>query len=135
MLLLALQFKKGIITFYMVFVCSVWLCTFFDCYKPLSTTIYYFWQLYITFTIYILLLTAIYYFRHYILLLALSDCDFVRVQDFLAILHICRLKARLEFNSDLLAINQFCFFWSLIVSFINLNSHFENAVLLEILKC
>ena len=118
----------------MMFLC-VWVCTFFDCYKPLSTTIYYFWQLYITFTIYILLLTAIYYFRRYILLLALSDSDFVRIQDFLAIPRICRLKARLAFNSNLLAITQFCFFWSLMVSFINLNLHFENDILSEILKC
>ena len=52
--------------------------------------IYYFRRLYTTYGVYILLTTAIYYFRRlyitfdgYILLLALPDCDFVRIQDLL----------------------------------------------------
>ena len=38
--------KKGIPTYYTMFVCSVRLCTCFDHYKLFSTAIYYFWQLY-----------------------------------------------------------------------------------------
>ena len=61
--------------------------------------------LYATFDGYILLSTAMYYFRHgYILLLALPDFDFVRIQGFPAIKGVCGLKARLEFNTDLLAL-------------------------------
>ena len=46
--------------------------------------IYYFRWLYTTYGGYILLSTAIYYFRQlYILLLALPDCDFVRIQGFI----------------------------------------------------
>ena len=37
---------------------------------------------------YVLLSTAIYYFPHYIRLLALHDCDFVRAQGFPAIRHL-----------------------------------------------
>ena len=73
--------------------------------------------------IYVLLLTAIYYFWRlyttfigYILLLALPDSDFVRIQDFLAIYHTYELKTRLEFSINLLAITQFWFFCSSMVS-------------------
>ena len=73
--------------------------------------IYYFRQLYTTYGGYILLSTAIYYFRRlyitfegYILLLALSDCDFLRIQDFITISHTYGLKARLDFNINLLAL-------------------------------
>ena len=58
--------------------------------------IYYFRLLYTTYVGYTLVSTATYYFRRlyitfdgYILLLALPDCDFVRIQDFLAIYRIC----------------------------------------------
>ena len=71
---------------------------------------------------------AIYYFRQlyvtsngYILLLALPDFDFLRVQDFPAVSQICELKARLEFNINLLAIIQFCFFHGLIGFSVNVN--------------
>ena len=73
-----------------------------------------FWPLHSAFDGYILLKAAIYYFRRpyitfngYILLLALPDCDFVRSQHFLAISRICGLKARLEFNINLLEFIQF----------------------------
>ena len=73
-----------------------------------------FWPLYSTFDGYILLTAAIYYFRRlyitfngYILLLALPDFDFVRIQHFLAISCICGLKARPEFNINLLQFIQF----------------------------
>ena len=69
----------------------------------LSAAIYYFWRLYIT-------------FDSYILLLALPDCVFVRIQDFVTIYHTYGLKARLDFNINLLALIQFCFFCSSIVS-------------------
>ena len=49
---------------------------------------------------------AIYYFWQ-LLLLILPDCDFVRIQEFPAIPHICGLKARLEFNINLLILIQF----------------------------
>ena len=123
MLLLVLRLKKGIITFYVFG------------YVHFLTAISHFRRLYTTFGSYILISASIYYFRHYILLLALPDCNFVRIQDFLAIPRICKLKARLESKSSLLAFIQFCFFCSSVVSSINFNSHFENAVLLEILKC
>ena len=68
-------------------------------------------------------MAAIYYFRRlyitfdgYILLLALPDCDFVRIQDFITISRTYGLKARLDFNINLLALIQFCFFCSSIVS-------------------
>ena len=91
---------------------------------------------------YILILTAIYYFRPlyitfngYILLLASLDCDFVRIQDCSAISSACGLKTRLEFSINLLALIHFCFYCCSMVSSINFNYPFENAVLLEILKC
>ena len=83
---------------------------------------YYFRQLYTAFGGYILLSTAIYYFRQLcitfdgcILLLALPDCDLVRIQYFPAISLICGLKARLEFNINLLVLIQFRFFCSSMV--------------------
>ena len=72
-------------------------------YKHLLTAIYYIRRLYTTFDGHILLSTAIYY----LLLLALLDCDFVRIQDIPAILRICGLKARLDFNIILLTLIQF----------------------------
>ena len=65
--------------------------------------IYVFWLLYISFDGYILL-------WRYKLLLALPDCDFVRIQHFPTISCICGLKARIEFNINLLALIYFCFF-------------------------
>ena len=93
--------------------------------------IYYFRLLYTTYVRYTLVSTATYYFRRlyitfngYILLLALPDCDFVRIQDFLAIYRTYGLKAKLEFNIYLLALIQFCFFCSSMVSSINVNVPF-----------
>ena len=93
--------------------------------------IYYFRRLYTTYGGNILLSTVIYYFRRlyinfdgYILLLALLECDFVRIQDFLAISRTYGLKARLEFNINLLALIQFCFFYSSMVSSMNFNVPF-----------
>ena len=77
----------------------------------LSAAIYYFWRLYIT-------------FDGYILLLALPDCDFVRIQDFITISCTYGLKARLDFNINLLGLIQFCFFSSSMVSSINFNAPF-----------
>ena len=77
--------------------------TLLDGYILLSAAIYYFWRVYTT-------------FDGYILLLALPDCDFVRIQDFPAISRICGLKTRLEFNINLLALIQFCFFCSSMVN-------------------
>ena len=58
-------------------------------------------------------MAALYYLRWlyitfdgYILLLALPACDFVRIPEFLSISHTYGLKARLEFNINLL---QFAF--------------------------
>ena len=97
--------------------------------------IYYFRRLYTTYGGYILLSAAIYYFRRlyitfggYILLLALPDCDFVRIQDFITISRLYGLKARLDFNINLLALIQFSFFCNSMLPF-------KNSVLLEILKC
>ena len=63
-----------------MFVCSVWLQTFFDHYKLFLTAMYYLWRSYTTLDGYILLTAAIYAFRRlyvifngYILLLALLD--------------------------------------------------------------
>ena len=85
--------------------------------------IYHFRRLYTTYRGYILLWAALCYFGRlyitfdgYILLLALPDCDFVRIQDFPAISRICGLKTRLEFNINLLALIQFCFFCSSVVN-------------------
>ena len=89
------------------------------------------WRPYTTLDGYILLTAAIYYFRRlyitfdgYILLLALPDCDFVRIQDFITISRTYGLKARLDFNINLLALIQFCFFCSSVVSSINFNAPF-----------
>ena len=94
--------------------------------------IYYFRRLCTTYGGYILLSTAMYYFRRlyiitfdgYILLLALPDCDFVRIQDFITISRTYGLKARLDFNINLLALIQFCFFCSSVVYSINFNVPF-----------
>ena len=103
------------------------------------TTINYFRQLYTiygghkeyTLDGYVLLTAAIYYFRRlyitfdgYILLLALPDCDFVKIQDFITIFRTYGLKARLDFNINLLALMQFCYFFSSVVSSINFNIPF-----------
>ena len=63
-----------------------------------------------------------YYFRRiyinfdgYVLLSALPECDFVGIQDFLAISRICGLKASLQRNINLLAFIKFCFSGSLLV--------------------
>ena len=78
--------------------------------------IYYFRRLYTTYGGYILLSAAVYYFPWlyitfdgYILLLALPDCDFVRIQDFITISCTYGLKAKLDFNINLLALIQFSF--------------------------
>ena len=72
---------------------------------------YYLWRSYTTLDGYTLLTVAIYYFRRlyitfngYILLLALPDCDFVRIQDFITISNTYGFKARLDFNINLLAL-------------------------------
>ena len=92
---------------------------------------YYLWRPYATLDGYILLSAAIYYFRRlhitfdgYILLLALPDCYFVRTQDFITISHTYGLKARLDFNINLLALTQFWFFCSSVVSSINFKAPF-----------
>ena len=78
--------------------------------------IHYFRRLYATYGGYILLSAAVYYFPRlyitfdgYILLLALPDCDFVRIQDFITISCTYGLKAKLDFNINLLALIQFFF--------------------------
>ena len=91
--------------------------------------IYYFRRLYTTCGGYILLLTAIYYFRQLYItfdsyILALPDCDFVRIQDFITISHTFGLKSRLDFNINLLALIQFFFFSSSMVSSTNFNVPF-----------
>ena len=95
------------------------------------TVIYYFGRLYTTYGGYMLLSAAIYYFRRlyitfggYILHLALPDCDFVRIQDFIAIYRTYGLNARLDFNINLLGLIQFWFFYSSMVSSINFNAPF-----------
>ena len=74
---------------------------------------------------------AVYYLRRlyttfdgYILLLALPECDFVRAQDFVKISHTYGLKARLDFNINLLALIQVCFFCSSMVSSVDFNVAF-----------
>ena len=104
MFLLVLQLKKGIITLYTMFVCSVGLCTIFDHYQLISMALYYFRWLYTTFDGFILLSMAIYYFRRYTLLLSFHDCDFVRTQDYPR--HFWELKGRLEVNINLLTLIQ-----------------------------
>ena len=100
-------------------------------YKLLLTAIYYLRRPYTTLDGYILLTATIYYFRLLyitfhgsILLLTLTDCYCVRIQNFLANSRTYGLKARLEFNISLLALIQFCFFWSLMVSSMNFNIPF-----------
>ena len=91
-------------------------------------------------------MAAIYYFRRlnitfdgYILLLALPDCNFVRIRGFIAISHTYGLKARLDFNINLLALIQFRFFCSSMVSSISFNAPFQkfcfirNTQMLEML--
>ena len=110
-------------------------------YKLFSTAIYYLWRPYTIYG-YILLPTAIYYFQRlyitfdgYILLLALPDCDFVRIQDFITFSRTYRLKARLDSSINLLTLIQFCFFCSSMVSSKNSKYTSKNSVLLEILRC
>ena len=81
-------------------------------YKHFLTTINYFRQLYTTYDGYILLSATIYYFRRlyitfngYILLSASPDCDFVRIQGFLAIFRTCGIKASLEFKYQFVSLN------------------------------
>ena len=88
-----------------------WLYTTYGGYIPLSTAIYHPRRLYIT-------------FDGYLLLLALPDCDFVRIQDFITISRTYGLKARLDFNINLLALIQFCFFCSSMRSSINIDAPF-----------
>ena len=88
--------------------CFRWLYTTYGGYILLSEAVYYFQRLYIT-------------FHGYILLLALRDCDFVRIQDFIAISRTYGLKAKVDFNINLLALIQFC---SSMVSSINFNAPF-----------
>ena len=124
------------------------LWTLFDYYKLLSSAIYYFRRSYTTFGghillstpfgRYILLLTAIYYFRRvyttfdgYILLLALSDFDFVRIQDFPAVSSVMDLKVRPKFNINSWALIQFCFYCSSMVSSINFNLPFWKCCFLR----
>ena len=102
----------------------------FGC-KHFFATVICFRQLHTIYGGHILLQTAIYYFRRlsitfdgYILLLALPDCDFVRIQDFITISRLYGLKARLDFNINLLALIQFCFFCSSMVSSIDFNVPF-----------
>ena len=64
---------------------------------------YYLWRPYASLDGYILISAAIYYFRRLhitfdgnILLLALPDCYFVRIQDFITISYTYGLKARLK---------------------------------------
>ena len=116
-----------------------WQYISFRGYIPLSVAIYYFWRLYTTFDGYMLLLTTIYYIRRlyitfdvYILLLALPYCDFVRIQVFAAISFICGLNIRLEFKSNLLALIQFCFFCSSMVSHVNFNLPFWKRFFIRI---
>ena len=93
--------------------------------------IYYFRRLYTTYGGYILLSAALYYFRRlcitfdgYILLLALPDSDFIKIQYFITISRSYGLKARLDFNINLLALIQFCFLSSSMVSSTNFNAPF-----------
>ena len=104
-------------------------------YVLFMAAIYYFRRLYTTYGGYILLSVAAYYFRRiyvtfdgYMLLLALPDCDFVRIQYFITISRTYGLQARLDFNINLLALIQFFFFCSSMLPF-------KNSVLLEIIKC
>ena len=107
------------------------LLSIFDSCILFMAAIYYFRRLYTTYGGFILLSAAIYYSRRlyitfdgYILLLALPDCDFVRIQDFITISRTYGLKIRLDFNINLLAVIQFCFFCSSVVTSINFNVPF-----------
>ena len=73
----------------------------------------YFRRLYTTRSGYILLSTAIYYFRRlyitfdgYILLLALPECDFVTIQEFITISRTYGLKVRFDLSINLLTLIQ-----------------------------
>ena len=92
--------------------------TIYDSHILLQTAIYYLQWLYTTFDGYTLLSTVIYYFQ------LLPGCDFVRIQDFITISCTSGLKGRLDFNINLLALMQFCFFCSSVVSSIDLNVPF-----------
>ena len=133
MLLLVLLVSDGITTFYMMFVCIVWLCTFFDRYARLSTATYNFQQPYTTFDGYILLSMGIYYFRrvytifnyfHFQLYTSFDTVHYfqlyltVILQESNTFLQV----PRLEFNIILLTLIQLYFFCSSMVSFINFNS-------------
>ena len=111
-------------------------------YILLPMAIYYFRRLYTIFDFYYFYYLLFFYYLLYttycikrcILLLALSNHDFVRIQHFPAIPCICGLKARLEFLINLLTLRLFVSVvqWLLL----QISSHsFENAVLSEILKC
>ena len=97
-----------------------------DHYKLLSTVTYYLRLLHTIFDVYILLSTAICYFRPLHTTFSFTWLWFLR---------ICGLKARLEFSIYLLALIQFWFFCSSIVSSVNFNYPYENAALLELLRC
>ena len=93
------------------------------------TTIKYFWWLYTTFGAHVLFSTAIYYFWWLYTTFdddgsAIPYCDFARIQVFPVIYFTCGLNTRLEFNINLLALIQFCFFCSLILSHVNFNLPF-----------
>ena len=103
--------------------------------KHFLTTINYFRQLYITFGSHILLSrrlytafgghillsTAIYYYRRLFNTSSYTLLQNARIQVFPSIPHICAIKARLEFNINFLALIQFCFFCTSLVSSINFN--------------
>ena len=93
----------------------------FDHYKLFSTVMYF--------------MAAIYYFRRRLYItfdgfsfsfitLALLDCDFIRLQDFITIFRTYGLKARLDFNINLLALIKFGFFCSSVVSSISFDAPF-----------
>ena len=118
----------------MMLVCSVRLKTFFDHYKLLLTAIYYLRRPCATLDGYILLVAAICYFQRlyttfdgYILLSTViyyTTFSFTWLQDFLPIYRTYELKTRLEFSISLLAIVQFCFFCSSMVSSIIFSAPF-----------
>ena len=116
-----------------MFICSVWLCTFFDRYKLLSTAMYYFRQTYTDFDGYILL-WLLYTTLNFTWLWFCKNPGHTYNFPHLWI------KARFEFNITLLALIQFCFFCSSIVSSINFNSPFwkccfvKNTKMLKILS-
>ena len=89
-----------------------------------STSIYYFCWPYTTFDGYILFLTARYYFRRLCTTFTIKLLGFCKIQIFATISFICLLNSRLEFNINLLALIQFCFFCSSMVSSLNFNLPF-----------